>query len=694
MNTLDDLTSALDAYADRGHPQGPDAVWASASTPEPGAAATVGTPRRTDRRALVLASVAAAAVLIVGILFVVQRSDRSLDVSTDPGEDGNHTDPVVPAPIVIPDGRIARVDAAFGRIWVTSAVDAVASMSRLRSYDPATAQQLSEVVLPGRVIDAAATDRWLWVRTEQEEWTSTDPATGVPATGTLVRIDPATGTTTDTRPLFGMGPVAAHGTRLAASDGVHIEIIDDDAGVIASTPIADAMGSGFRASVFGPAVSTWGFFDLAMDADGLYGFDLTSTTLVQMDPLTGVNLATQPIDFGGSLYPHLAVSTDRLWFGGAQFVMGQHLPLGAAASPPDTWFRVNHDVVDLVPWEDGAIVAVTRAGAYAVHGGPGYERSFTALDPALETAGLELDGRPWAAQWTLDRSGATTTIGFTAVATGPTGPAPGDTTDGSVPVTPPPSTAPTTTDPDAPAGVLGIVADGPLVDGSVHMVTIAGLPNVRATFSVCLEDDPSESNPCWHAVEPDPSPTVEIGTMGELAASWTAQRSFYDDRWHDCAVERCVLRLYPVDERGVRDTSTVLAETPLVFSSDGPPIRPTLTVEPAGPIEVGSTVTITGANFPPGGRGISIGLCRTGEHDGSCYFDLRSMDRPVDADGQLSATFTVARGTVGSPAVDPVGSPEVDCTAAPGSCSFSIFPMDGSKEPYASIPVEIRRAGS
>ena len=685
MKTIDDLRTTLDDYADRGDACGADEVWTAANA-DPAVAELAERPDGSHHplRALLVAA-AAAIVLIVGTL-VVTRDDRSTDVTTVPDPDGaaDMAVPIAPRPIVVPDGRVANVDAAHGRIWVTNALDLPTTSSKVRSFDPESGRQLSEATLPGRFVGAASTDGAYWVRTDEDRWDLVDPATGAPFSGHLFRIDPTTGDATLRFELRGGGSLAARGSRLAMSDSGVVQTYDEtDEGSVVTTPLADAMGPGFTAeeSPDQPGLNTFGYAALAFGPTALYGLDQMTGLLIEMDPVTGAYRSSQPIGLPGTVYPHLAVTSDRVWVSAEGALTGRPLDLAPAADPV---ILLDNYIVALTTTTDDDLIAVSRSWAMVVAGASPYPVVHTPIVKDLEYAAAILGGRPWVAQWPLDQRGAPVTITFVEAATSPD------------PAVPPPMIVPltVTTRPPGGGGPQILVGSEPLVDGTTYPIAIVGVaPFARGSLKVCHLASAGASDTCWIPFGSGPDGMVADGGMGETLHEWTARRSVYGDRWYDCAVESCVLRLYALDAAGGVDETTVLAETPLTFAADTPPRRPSLTVTPAGPIAVGSTVTISADALFPNARGINIGLCATGRSQTTCRYGVETMTRIADADGRLTVTFTIQRGTIEMPALDADGEEVVgeviDCTAAPGACSFSVFLAEGSQEPYATVSIEM-----
>jgi len=726
VKTIDDLRTTLDDYADRGDACGADEVWTAANATttvsgvEPGAA---GAPTR----ALPLGIVALVAACVLLVTFVVVRSvDDEAGVVTTPGPDtAGIAPPIIPIPSITVsfDGPVDRVAAGFGRIWVTTFKSGIGitQPGALRSFDATTGELLTEVRTEGFIVDLRVTDRSMWARVRLRG--IADPAGSAElGSHTILRIDPVTSETTRVLDLSIDGPFATSGDRVAAADLDRLVILDetDTAINIAEATIEEVTGvqQVERNLPFEPlSALAFGSDDRP---DALYAMHEPRGELLELDPATGRHRATRVVSGPASpsawMGRWVAPSDGIVWVLGDFYrPIGIQAPIGASSpdlveidrGPLIGQYRQDEvielgsgaildGVSALVPLGDSRVLALTRFEA-VVTDGAGVGPYVTPIDPAKVAMAITHDGRPWIAQWDRQTAGPPV-VTFVLVDTGDAAaaapmPAPLDPEPAGAPgTTPAPDTPPSTRFGEG-APALVVMSGDPLREGETYALLSEGLPPGSAVLVVCppdaVADDATGLGTCRHEFEPEPDQYVTVADNGSLAADWIARRSTYDDRWHDCAVERCTLRLYGQSADGTVDRTALLAETaPLVFADDTPPRRPSLTVTPAGPIAVGSTVTINGESFPVGARGIDISICRTGDHNSSCYFNLRSMDLTPDADGRVTASFTVARSTVGAPQIDP-SSPLIDCTTAPGTCSFNIFPMDASKEPYATVPVEI-----
>jgi hypothetical protein len=486
-----------------------------------------------------------------------------------------------------------------------------------------------------------------------------------------VRVDPSSGEIVDTVPLEDEGPIAAHGSRVAFSDTSTLHVDDDATDSHVQIPIRDAVGHENMEITDPNRSAIFGFTGVALGPDGLFGKYAKGNELVQMDPATGAHVATHVVeDVGEPIGPVLAASDGYLWSPGATTVYGVATPISTPPNlPAERRVDVGAAVSDLAPFDGGRFVALLASQA-VLGGDPGREDLRTTLDPAANGRIVEDHGRPWVAQWSSFAEGPTTMVSFVRVRT-----------DDSMPAGAPPATAP--------PPFLTVMASDPLRDGEEVPIVAAGLPGGAAvTLRVCLAQDPVGPEPCRHSVEPNPLPTAHAGNMagfGELLTEWTAQRGIYDGRWHDCAMEACVLRLYATDAEGRRDASALLAEAPLTFAAEGSLPRPTLTLIGVGPVvTVGSTVRVRGEGFPAGATGINIGLCATGGYYTTCRYDMAAVNQTVDGDGDVVVAISIQTSTITLP-----DGEVIDCAAAPGTCSLSVFPDQHAEEPYVTVALEL-----
>lgn len=682
MNTLDDLRTALDGYADRGDHRGADAVLAAArSGPQAGASADA-RPAMWAR----LLAVAAVAVAVVATVALVRSRSDDVGLTTTP--DQTDSVPRALAPITVSDGLVNVVHVGFDRVWVGTSSDGIVP-ARLRSFDVITGGVTSEIELRGSPTAIASTDGALWVQIGEPP-TAGAERPDPPADSTLARIDPVAGTVVAETPLFGAGPMAARGSRLAVADLKTLTIIDDALGTVATASIPDAIGhdnvvatdtgpepAGLAALAFGPDSLT------ALYLRGLPDQAATSRKageLVTVDPDTALHRATRMLDPAHVLQQLVARAGTTTWLAPIDRDLVRvddernAEPIGA---DPTQIVPVGDRVIGLAPFGNG-VVALTATEAVVIGDGPPLRTPLSG--PARSI--VELDGRPWVARWT-DMIGPTPVVSFELVRTDADGP--------------PATFQEPTTDRTPASTVVGdgipqllVMPDAPLVDGGSYPVMGAGLPPGDAFLRVCLDEPAAVGGDCW-APAALPNQIVTVGDSGQLKATWISQRSVYDDRWHDCATESCSLRLLAANDAGGVDIERVLAAAPLRFAGDSPPVRPTLSLDAEGPLTIGTKGLITGSDFLPLTKGISVGTCRAGDQDGSCRFDLAAgVSLVADEAGRFTVTYAVRSRTITVPANDPAGGEEIDCSV-PGSCSLSIFLDDSSREPYATLPITILR---
>jgi hypothetical protein len=706
MNTLDDLRGALDAYADRGELRGAADVLTGARTdvadspgeaPERrGQAGGHGRTRRTARTA----AAALLVIVLAGAIVVAGLEPDDVDVVTTPDPDPSSLGlPVLPT-IVVPDGAIQALAVGTDRVWIATNDRSVPGRARLRSFDIETGAPASDLELDGLVADLALTDDAVFVRLERVPGLVTHP--GEPArTDAVVHVDPEANRIEATLALDSPGPIAASGSVVVFADMTDLHTYDDATGTATQIPIRDAVGHDNTAMSDPTTGATFGFVELAVGRDGLFGKYANGNELVQMDPADGAHVATQLLEDGAwPLGRPLAAAPGYLWSTGGSTVYGISTPIRTPPDlPAERRIEVSGAVSDLGALDDGRFVAVLDDHA-VVGGDPERAVVRTELDPIAIGQVVHHDGQPWVAQWSDVDDDPSTTVTFVRVRTDeatagtdepetPDTTGPTDTTAGTTTTLRPNRAVPS----GWPPPVLRIGSEQ-LVDGTTYPMALIGVyPFAEAHLTVCRLAA-GEPDRCGDPFDLDPANgLIEDGGMGEILAEWTARRSVFDDRWYDCAVEACVLRAYDVDPAGGVDESSVVAETPLTFNGDTPPLRPSLVVSPAGPIRVGSTVTITGSGFPPNGSRISVGICATGRNHTTCRYDVSTIYQTADASGRVNIDLTIRIGAIEMPALGPDGQEIVgeviDCTAAPGACSLSVFPGEGSQEPYATVPVDI-----
>jgi hypothetical protein len=308
--------------------------------------------------------------------------------------------------------------------------------SLLRSFEIGSGRQLTETELDGGPFGFETTNRWVWVRTTRYSGEAIDGA-GRPAMNTLLRIDPASGAVTLTAPYFDDGPIAASGSRLAASDDRHLEIYDDERALVSATTIADAIGKDnwvVRDDDRPPA--DLGFSDLAFGPAGLVGRYRGGAELVAIDPDTGLHLTTrtfpQPPDL--PIGPSITMAGDVLWSEADAGLVRIDLPLDQASAASD--LSVPAPDIRAIEQVAGSTVVVLTPSTAAVLDGADVGPISTHLDPEAANALVHWDGRPWVAQWSNTDADRPTTITFVPVRTDDSA-EPGS---GTIPADPPPST--------------------------------------------------------------------------------------------------------------------------------------------------------------------------------------------------------------------------------------------------------------
>lgn len=540
MNTLDDLRTSLDAYADRGDARDPEEVWAAAAV---GDHLAPDAREAARRRPLALVAVALLALLLGTVAVVRLRSDEVGVVTTPTPAEAPA--PAL-APIVVPDGTVRDVDVAFDRVWVGTDSAPVPGAARLRSFDLRTGDLVSDLPIAGTLRDLVSTDESIFVRLEQVPDLPARPDEGRPWNAAVLRVDPPDSRVVDTVPLDGAGPITATGSQVAFSDTSHLHLVDGATDARTQVPIRDAVGHENQEPNEAELLATYGFTGLAIGPDGLFGKYAKGNELVQMDPATGAHVATQVVEDGAEpIGPMVAAADGYVWSPGTTTVYGVPTPIGSPPElPGERRTVVGTAVSDLAPLGE-RFVAVLATQA-VVGGDPERDDLRTTLDAAATSRIIDNGGEPWVAQWNEFAEGPETIVSFVRVRT-----------DDSMPGGAPPATMP--------PPVLTVLTTGPLEDGDDVPIGAVGLPaGVDVTLRVCLADD----DLCDHASDPEPLPVVRVGHLaghGELFTTWTARRIIDDDRRHDCSVEACVLRIYGVDADGRLDASTVLAEAPLTF---------------------------------------------------------------------------------------------------------------------------------
>lgn len=696
MNTIDDLRTSLDAYADRGDARGAAAIVAAATTGPVGGG--TGSSHRAPTRAFPVAIVAlVAACLLVATLVVVRSVDEQAGVATAPGPDPAEA-PLVPIPpITVPfDGPVDTVAAGFGRIWVTTFNSGIgiAEPGALRSFDAVSGEMRSEMRTTGFIVDLGFTDRAVWARVALRG--ISDPAgSAEPGNHAILRIDPTTNEATRVLDLGNAGPMATSGGRVAAADADRLVILDESGATTAEAPMAEVVGAPAERVLDTETLNALAFAP-GDEPDALYAVHYPRGELLELDAATGRHRATRVV--GGPVSPSrwmgswVAPTDDAVWvFRSFDPPIGVARPLGSSGTETDRSLApVDGAVADLatgvaalVPVGDSLVLALTRFEA-VVTDGAGVGPFRTALDPAKSAVAIDHDGRPWIAQWDSSAVGPPV-ITFVLVDTGeapttapraaPEAERPGDAPPGSAPGTPPSTMLGDGTP------TLSVQATDPLADGESYALIGAGLTPGRAVLAVCPADGQVPKELCWDPLNLARGATVTIEDDGTFAVPWVADRSVYGDRWFDCALVACTLGVVGLDADGQPDVATVLAATPLVFDGIAAPIRPAFTVSPTGPVPVGTTLTVTGSGFPVGAT-LGLSLCASDAVVTSCVGEPAGWELVVDPDGRIATSTTIRTGGLGS-------ASDVDCTAAPGACRLVVTPWEAATEPFAWVPLDI-----
>lgn len=424
MRTLEELTDAIDQYADRGTPRGAAEVFNAATLSAP----TVDSHHRRGTRATA-AALAAVAVLLVGAVIVVRSLSASVNVDTTPP-----AGPVVTAPpatsalptIEVPNGAVHVVRGAFGRVWVvTRDTDITSVQSRLRSFDPVTGKMLSDASIAGSVLDVggfAVSDAYLWLRASTGGPASFPLGKGGEGDNAIYRVDPTSGAADPVAYLNGDGPVAASGQRVAAADASKVFILDGSGQRLAETTVDEAVGVS-SATLAG----TNGIVGLAFSSGSrpaLYGLHQGRGELLELDPDTGHHIATQALDgAGGQVGPGMAAGTGHVWIARSDgAVLGIAVPL---QSPPSASTRFDglsnaqlHAIDDghLAAWSPTTITIITVAGM---------GRDQTQIPTGRSGDLVTLDERVWIATWPAGEPTGSTLISLEP------GPSPGETTNGT-----------------------------------------------------------------------------------------------------------------------------------------------------------------------------------------------------------------------------------------------------------------------
>lgn len=403
MNTLSDLTDALEQHASRGTPRGADEVLAGARDSEPS------TDRGGRRVQPFVAAVAVVGVcLVVGLAVLWTRGDDTSLVTT--------TAPVPPsslASLTVEGGTVAVVGTGFDRIWVaTRDSESLPAESHLRSFDPATGEELSETTLVGDVYRFALTGRYVWVRATSGGPASFPVGVGGLGDNAIYRVDPRSGEATPMRYLNGDGPLAGTESRIAAADASHIEIVGEDGQQIASATIDEAAGVPDAILPGTNRILGLAFAEGVDAPPAIYAILQGGRELLQLDPTGRHMAAVELADTADRLGPTIATAGDRVWIGIQPSGLIQvTVPLGDESEPSMIPTPVRSGQIH--PLDDhqlliggGGVAAVLDLGLGGV--------TTTPLDSGNQTQLLVVDGRAWAAQWSAPE-GATTRISFTFI---------------------------------------------------------------------------------------------------------------------------------------------------------------------------------------------------------------------------------------------------------------------------------------
>ena len=715
MNTLDDLRTALDAYADRDDARGADSILAAATaaaptahlgietapTPssstrssatharpsatcpsatriDPGPAngsITAGAPSPTGarRRRFVLAAAAAVVAIVIGTTAVVRSSDLT-QVVTAPSADVPRS---LPDTIVVPSGFVDAVLVDTDRVWVATLDERTGDLrSSVRSFDVATGELRSEVQVVGASSEMGRSDHAVWLRTSTGGPASFPVGTGGEGDNAIYRIDPSSGEATPVRYLHGDGPMATTDDRVAVAGAVDLEVFDERGTDLATTTVDAALGA-----PDGTAPGSFRSSDLAFAAGDaptiLYVVSADIGAVTSIDATTGDHQVRRSIVESDQRLGRLTASGGRVWIAQQSAppdgrLLGLPTPLDPDATGGGRSIAVGEQIVDIEAVGTDSVVALTPTQAIVADEVEG-RLIGTPIEPDRRGALVSQAGRAWVAQWSNMNPALPTTISFVPVRTDD--PAPTDTA-GTVPADSPPSTmlgngAPT----------IAVQATEPLIDGESYAVMGAGLPPGSAVLAVCPINGQTRVERCWDPVNRTAGSTITIEEDGTFSLPWTADRSVYGDRWEDCGVVACTLGIVAARGDGEADVTTVLASTPLTFAPSGPVHRPSLRLATGDVIDTGTTVTVLGERFPPG-LIINLAFCPTGSQSDACRYSPTALGWIVEADGTVEIPYTIPATVLG-----PNG--EIDCTSARGACMLAVFGGDDSVETYAATLLDI-----
>lgn len=302
MTDIEELRSSLELLANRGTERSAYAVITAARS---STQTSLDIQQPGPKRILAIAA-AAALVAVVALSATVWPGRHDVRVATPDTRETSVTSVTVPG-----DEQVRQVAIAFGRIWVASLQDGRPYVSSIvRSFDRETGRLLGTVRAPGPtapdlVGDAyplVATNRFLWIRT----------STGGPAIpeyngadNVVYRVDPATLEATPERFLTGDGRIAARRDRVAAADYSHLELLREDATVVAALSTDEVVGVE-PATIPGHNGLGWMF----LDDRGLWIIHEGQQLMIRLDPATGGIVDRQrlfALDAGESPQPNSVV---------------------------------------------------------------------------------------------------------------------------------------------------------------------------------------------------------------------------------------------------------------------------------------------------------------------------------------------------------------------------------------------------
>lgn len=387
MNRLDELRDNIEHYSERGVPRGADQILAAAGN---GISARAGRFRYLAVALLLLVCLSATAAYAL-----LRHQTHALHVVTSPTR--------VPAgplrAVNVSDGMVSLVKAGFGRVWVATLDQTTfPAKSHLRSFDLATGRLTSDAAVVGDIYSFGVTDHYAWIRTSTGGPASFPVGTGGLGDNAIYRVEPATGTATAMRYLIGDGPLATNGTRIAAADFSHVEILDETGTQVGASTIDQAVGvpnatapgtNGIQGMSYGPAA--------------LYALHAGRREVLELDPNSGRHLATHHInDSEGNIGPIISASATHVLIevqvGGligvtTPFTNSRPRPdiaLPNTSGAPEELQALNdHQILVRYPSAVILIDDTSTPAAVEAH-----------IDTGKQAAIVILDTRPWIAQWT------------------------------------------------------------------------------------------------------------------------------------------------------------------------------------------------------------------------------------------------------------------------------------------------------